>query len=134
MSDRIPEFIAALELMRKIHETKNHDYASGDNPFSNFDTAEYGLNLFTSTRDQVFVWPIFTKLARLANLLDTSSDSGKKPNHESIGDSFIDIANYILLWRADYMNRGGGIFISGNEISGNQIYDNIVINTPKESK
>src|SRR5262245_45773582 len=95
---RIPDFISSLDKMRIIHEKKNEDYAPNDNPFNNFDVAEFGIRLFSNPRDQVFVVPIFTKLARLANLLSSS----KLPNNESIEDSFIDIANYILLWKADY--------------------------------
>ena len=98
---RIPEFIEALEKMRKVHEKKNEDYAEESNPFSNFDCSEYGLKLFSNPRDGSFAWPIFTKLARLSVLLNSS----KSPNHESIEDTFIDIANYLLLWRADFMRR-----------------------------
>lgn len=99
---RIPDFMKSVEKMVSTHIEKNQDYASDNNPFSNFDASEYGLRMFTNARDQAFVWPIFTKLARLSTLLN----SGNKPNNESIEDSFIDIANYILLWKADYvMNR-----------------------------
>lgn len=98
---RIPEFMEALKKMEEIHVKKNEDYSSDSNPFSNFDCSEYGLRLFPSPRDGSFAWPIFTKLARLSNLLG----SGKLPNNESIEDTFIDIANYILLWRADYLRR-----------------------------
>src|SRR3972149_5938730 len=98
---RIPEFIAALEKMKNIHIKKNEDYSSDSNPFSNFDVAEYGISLFKSDRDKTFACPIFTKLARLSVLLSTN----KLPNNESIDDSFIDIANYILLWKIDAQRR-----------------------------
>lgn len=91
----------SLKRMEEIHIKKNEDYADNSNPFSNFDVSEYGLRLFTNPRDQAFIWPIFTKLARIANLLS----SNHTPNNESIDDSFIDIANYILLWKADYVRR-----------------------------
>lgn len=98
---RIPGFIESLDKMREVHIKKNEDYATTDNPFSNFDVSEYGLNLFRNPRDQAFVWPIFTKLARLATLLN----SIRNPNNESIGDSLIDIANYCLLWKCDLDRR-----------------------------
>ncbi len=97
----IPEFLEALEKMKKVHESKNQDYAAPTNPFSNFDCSEYGLEMFPIPRDGAFAWPIFTKLARLSTLLN----SNKAPNNESIEDTFIDIANYLLLWRADFLRR-----------------------------
>lgn len=98
---RIPDFIESLKRMEDIHIKKNEDYASNNNPFSNFDVSEYGLTLFKNPRDGAFAWPIFTKLARLAVLLNNN----RIPNNESIEDSFIDIANYVLLWKADYVRR-----------------------------
>jgi len=98
---RIPDFLESLEKMKNVHIKKNEDYASPNNPFSNFDVSEYGLSLFNNPRDGAFVWPIFTKLARLATLLNSS----KTPNNESIEDTFIDIANYVLLWKADFIQR-----------------------------
>lgn len=98
---RIPTFIEALEKMKEVHIKKNEDYADPNNPFSNFDVSEYLISIFKSNRDKTFVWPIATKLARLATLLN----SDRVPNNESIEDTFIDIANYVLLWRSDYLNR-----------------------------
>lgn len=98
---RIPDFIETLEKMREIHLKKNEDYAIIGNPFANFDFTEDVLTIFSNNRDKTFVWPIACKLARLANLLD----SDKPPNNESIEDSFIDIAVYVLLWKADYVAR-----------------------------
>jgi hypothetical protein len=98
---RIPEFLESLEKIKHLHISKNEDYATADNPFANFDCSEYGLRLFHNPRDQAFVWPIFTKLARLANLLS----SEREPNNESIEDSFDDIATYILLWKCDWLRR-----------------------------
>lgn len=97
----IPEFVEMCDQMKAIHKSKNEDYAYSDNPFSNFDVAEYGLKLFPSPRDGAFAWPIFTKLARLSTLLI----SKKEPNNESIQDSLIDIANYCLLWACDLKRR-----------------------------
>ncbi len=99
----VEDVLTSLKQIEEIHRRKNDDYASTDNPFSNFDVAEYGLRLFPSAYDQVFVWPIFTKLARLSVLLNRNN----APNNESIEDSFIDIATYILLWKARWVERAG---------------------------
>jgi hypothetical protein len=96
---RIPDFIESLDKMRALHLRKNADYAQDSNPYSNFDFTEYVLSHFKSDLDKSFVWPIATKLARLANLLDS-----KEPNNESIEDSFLDIAVYVLLWKARRSN------------------------------
>src|SRR5687767_6213472 len=93
----VPEVLEALKLIEEIHKKKNNDYAMASNPMFNFDVSEYGLKLFPNPRDGAFAWPIFTKLARLSSLLNRT----EAPNNESIEDSFIDIATYILLWRAD---------------------------------
>lgn len=92
---RIPDFMDSLDKMRALHLRKNQDYAQDSNPYSNFDFTEFVLSHFKSDLDKSFVWPIATKLARLANLLDS-----KEPNNESIEDSFLDIAVYVLLWKA----------------------------------
>lgn len=97
----VQDVLDSCKKIEEIHRKKNDDYASSDNPFSNFDVAEYGLNLFPRPHDQVFVWPIFTKLARLSVLLARD----RLPNNESISDSFIDIATYILLWKARWELR-----------------------------
>jgi len=97
----VQDVLDSCKQIEEIHRRKNDDYATTDNPFSNFDVAEYGLNLFPRPHDQVFVWPIFTKLARLAVLLNRD----RSPNNESIEDSFIDIATYILLWKARWKER-----------------------------
>ena len=101
VTSRIPDFLKSLDRMREVHIKKTQDYANPTNPFSNFDVSEYLISVFDRDRDKVFVWPIATKLARLATLLN----SGDIPNNESIDDSFIDAANYILLWKADYVRR-----------------------------
>lgn len=106
----IPEFMTALDKMKEIHRTKNDDYAASDNPFSNFDVQEYFSNLYTSPRDKVFVTMLAVKFARLATLLNKSTE----PNHESIEDTFIDAANYTLLWRADYIRRSAKKSIRAN--------------------
>ena len=97
----IPDFDESVKKMIELREKKGQDYATDSNPFSNFDVTEFGISLFNNERDKTFVWPIFTKLARLASLLN----SNRIPNNESIDDSLIDIANYVLLWKADIKRR-----------------------------
>jgi hypothetical protein len=98
---RIPDFLQSLERMKEIHEKKNEDYATNDNPFSNFDVSAYCISLFNNNRDKAFASLIGTKLGRLSSLLNND----RKPNHESIDDTFIDLANYVLLWKADRLSR-----------------------------
>ncbi len=101
MTPVVQSLLDDLKTIEELHRRKNDDYAAADNPFSNFDVSEYGLRLFTNPRDQSFVWPIFTKLARLSTLLN----SDKTPNNESVEDTMIDIAVYMLLWKADLKRR-----------------------------
>ena len=104
---RIPEFLNTLKQMEEVHVKKNEDYADSNNPFSNFDVSEYLISQFKHDRDKTFVWPIATKLARLATLLN----GRQKPNNESIEDSMVDIANYVILWKCDYqLNKGKRAF------------------------
>lgn len=97
-----PGFSETLEQMQEVHLSKNADYATGasKNPFYNFDTTRFILEQFKDDRDKVFVWPIANKLARLAILLQS-----KKVNNESIEDSLVDIANYVILWKCDIARR-----------------------------
>lgn len=90
------EFLKMLEKMKEIHISKNHDYSSKDNPFSNFEISAIMVSWFKNDDDKAFVALIGTKLARLSSLLN----SGNLPNNEAIEDSFIDMANYVLLWGA----------------------------------
>lgn len=87
---RNPKFDAHLERMRVVHEAKNSDYASDDNPYSNFELA---AAVAGCAPDTVFRVLIGVKLARLDELL-----KGKTPNHESIDDSLLDLSVYAALW------------------------------------
>ena len=51
------------------------------------------MGWFKNEHDKAFVSLIAVKLARLASLLDA-----KTPHHESIEDTFVDLANYVALW------------------------------------
>jgi hypothetical protein len=90
-------FNAVLDQMRSIHDRKVADYASTQNPYSNFEMSAEVAGVPVET---VFRVLIGVKLARLAELLNNA----KTPNNESIDDSIIDLANYAALW-ASYRNR-----------------------------
>jgi hypothetical protein len=90
-------FNAVLDQMRSIHDRKVADYASTQNPYSNFEMSAEVAGVPVET---VFRVLIGVKLARLAELLNNA----KTPNNESIDDSIIDLANYAALW-ASYRAR-----------------------------
>lgn len=76
----------------QLHNRKKEDYANEDQ-FSNFkESAEYA----GVTIEQAINVLIGTKIARLRNL----RESGKVPNNESIADTEIDLANYIIILHA----------------------------------
>ena len=87
-----PRFTDHLDRMRAIHDAKSHDYATVDDPFSNFKLAADVAGVSTDT---VFATLIGVKLARLRELL-----AGKEPKHESIDDSLLDLSVYAALWAA----------------------------------
>ena len=90
---RIPEFIQLLEASKEIHLRKNQDYASEENPFSNFERSALIASWFDDRVDKSFAILVGTKLARLAELLN-----GKTPKNESIYDTFLDLGTYCFLW------------------------------------
>ncbi len=76
----------ALATMRK----KNHDYASGDDPFQNFNGSEiYGIH-----RVKGLLLRVGDKLQRI----NTFVDKGKlEVANESVDDAIEDIINYMIL-------------------------------------
>ena len=92
----IAEFLATINEMSIIHKKKNEDYASSSNPFENFERSALITEWFNDPVDKSFVNLIGTKLARLSTLLNKSS----VPNNESIDDSFLDLATYVVLWKS----------------------------------
>ncbi len=97
----IQSLLDDLKAIEELHRRKNDDYANDANPFLNFDQCSEVLSWFKNPEDLAFVWPIANKLSRLANLLS----DGRTPNNESIDDSLLDIATYVLLWKADIKRR-----------------------------
>ena len=90
-------FLTLIEECKQIHEKKLHDYAQDDNPFSNFERAS---DIANGTVNDIFKVMIGIKIARLEELLEND----KQPLNESIKDSFIDLANYCLLWGAYHLS------------------------------
>lgn len=95
-----PEFHRLLDECRTIHDKKSHDYATKQNPFSNFERAAEIVSYFKNPIDQVFACMIAIKLTRLAELRN-----GKEPNNESARDSHIDLVNYSALWGSYYDSK-----------------------------
>ena len=95
-----PHFLKALDMMREIHERKNADYSVEDNPFSNFEFAAAHAGV---TVDQVFLVLDGIKIARMKNL----QESGKKPNNESLLDTFMDRATYATIHWAYQLKKLG---------------------------
>lgn len=88
-----------LEEMGDLLRSKNHDYASDSNQFSNF---EHAATVAGVTVEQVFLVMMGVKTARLIEL----TTSGKTPNNEAVQDTRIDLANYAAL-NAAYHRKGG---------------------------
>lgn len=98
---RLPEFIAHLDKSRTIHEKKNEDYASANDPLDNFDRSNSVASWFLDAKYKSYTVLIGTKLARLATLLNST----KEPNNESIDDTFLDLLTYVNLWWCAYERR-----------------------------
>lgn len=97
---RNPDFDAVLQQMEAVHDAKNEDYASGSNPYSNF---EGSAAISGQSVDKVFQTMIGIKMERLKQLVGT----GKVPNHESVDDSILDLANYAALWLSYRRKKAG---------------------------
>ena len=89
---RNPTFNAILDEMAALHDSKNHDYADNDNPYSNFEGA---AKIAGVTVPEVFQVMVGIKVERMRQLT-----SGKQPNHESLADTRRDAAVYLILWEA----------------------------------
>ena len=85
---RNPAFLALLDEIKALHESKNHDYAEDADPLSNLRRAEaMGIPAWKGVL--VRLTDKWSRIEQLAN--------GKSPKHESLRDSLIDNAVYSLL-------------------------------------
>ena len=85
------KYDAVLEELRTLTESKNDDYASADDTFLNFRECEaFGIPASTG-----ILIRMSDKWSRIKQL-----SGGKAPKHESLMDSFKDLANYAILYIA----------------------------------
>ncbi len=85
---RNPKFMALIDEIVALHESKNSDYASDADPLSNLRRSEaFGVPAW-----QGALVRMTDKWSRIEQLA-----SGKVPKHESLRDSLIDNAVYSLL-------------------------------------
>lgn len=88
-----PRFRAVLAEMLKTHISKSNDYGTGDDIYANYRASEtIGVPAWKSC----FIRAL-EKVQRLTNAF-----GGKKLNHESVSDSFIDLANHIVISKVLY--------------------------------
>ena len=99
---RNPYFQDVLDLMAEVHDSKNEDYASDEDPFSNFTGVAQMTDLPT---DKVFQTMIGIKMERLKQLVGAS----KTPNNESVDDTILDMANYAAIWLAYRRRRAESV-------------------------
>jgi hypothetical protein len=85
---RNPAFVALLDEIRALHDSKNHDYTHDGDPLSNLRECEaMGVPALTGVLVR-----LTDKWSRIKQLV-----SGKTPKHESLRDSLVDNAVYSLL-------------------------------------
>ncbi len=85
-----PRFYEILDKMAALHSSKAHDYATDEDPLTNFRM----VGEATFRKPWQVAWQfIATKFFRLVNLLGGT----KAPANESIDDSFMDMAVYCIL-------------------------------------
>lgn len=88
-----PRFYALLDEIARLHSAKNHDYAQGDSPLSNFKISET-LGVAAWKGCLIRMSDKWSRITRLAG--------GITPKNESLRDSLIDLAVYslltVLLW------------------------------------
>jgi len=88
--EREENFLLFTSEMNKVATAKQKDYATDYDVLSNFKKAASICNL---SPEMNALSLIATKVARLGVLLN----SEEAPNHESIHDSLIDLANYTII-------------------------------------
>lgn len=97
-----PNFIRLVDKVKEIHEAKNHDYASDNDPHSNFKFTQNFIELFGPDIPSwclPYLSLIGTKLARLKELIGPHKISRNEP----VEDTFIDLVAYCGLWGARYI-------------------------------
>jgi len=84
------KFYWCLDKMKEIHDSKRHDYASDEDRFSNLTLSEIG-----GIPAWVGCWVrMGDKYSRIGEFAKKGT---LKVNDESIGDTFLDMANYAII-------------------------------------
>lgn len=90
-------FYELIDCMADIHQKKNSDYATDQDPLSNFKQAAKGVGI---TPFQYCMARVYEKMARLEQIIKKGS-----ANNEGMLESTIDIANLVIiaqiLWEQD---------------------------------
>jgi hypothetical protein len=88
-----PRFRAVLAEMLRIHISKSGDYGTGNDIYANYRASEaIGITAWKSC----FIRAL-EKVQRLTN-----AAGGKRLKHEGISDSFLDLANHIVISKVLY--------------------------------
>ena len=88
-----PRFRAVLSEMLKLHISKSNDYGTNRDPYANYRAAE---QIGVSAWKSCFIRGL-EKVQRIAN-----AASGKVLNHESAENSFLDLANHVVIAKVLY--------------------------------
>lgn len=88
-----PRFRAVLAKMLTLHISKSHDYGTGGDIYANYRASEA---IDVPAWKSCFIRAL-EKVQRLTNAF-----GGKKLNHESVSDSFLDLANHIVISKVLY--------------------------------
>jgi hypothetical protein len=95
-------FLEMLKRAEEIHQKKNQDYTTNidANPYENFDRSNDIARWFPDNYKS-FAVLIGVKLARIGALLTQK----RKPNNESLDDSFLDLVVYCILFYCFWKDR-----------------------------
>ena len=83
-----------IEDMSYLLVTKGQDYSGTNHTWWNFEEMAFVTGI---TVDQAFLALIGVKIARIKSL-KTEQDPGRIPTYESLEDTFLDLANYCVLY------------------------------------
>lgn len=92
------EYDDTLVLMKKINTAKRNDYASDENPFSNFELCE---KMGICSVEQGILVRMCDKFARLCNLLNKDA----KVLDEKKDDTALDLSIYSVLLRCYLLRK-----------------------------
>lgn len=88
-----PGFLAALDDLKALHLSKGHDYADSTDPLKNYvqSAKDSGIEPWRAAFAR-----LSEKYHRVVNLLNKLEE----PNHESLDDTFMDLAAMALIVRS----------------------------------